>query len=419
MDPLLLEGVRHDGATDTKTEAVPDGIVYTDIKQNLVIGNPGVLTCRFNKDPIAVYWLKGIVPEQAPIQVIWHEGSKSGSRYEDGTYDIDRNFSLIIKEVKDADRGRYICRVSNHRGILINNYTDVTLFSTGLEMDPYISLQKGLPGIIPCKINIRPKIVSWKKINSSSELIKGVERYDGKVHISDNETGKFKITEDYSLFITNVDIEDEGQYICEVLEVYTYEKYKNSSSISVFAHPIDPFPVIEGCQMNEDHSNCIFTVDLPTTITCRANNYYPYIGLYLKDESNVVKSLNTQTWSNTDGTKNKSVSIVGHISRNVYTCVAYDIPGVDANKSTSVRLIRQNSSPNLVIIVPLIITSVLFATGLLSWILYRFGKAPCLSKGDIPARGDGSILLHFIRFHSLSQLQLNKCIFHNSKFYIN
>lgn len=112
---------------DAESSSVPDGVVYTDVKKNLIIGNPGVLACRFYGDPVAVYWVKGTVPENAPIQVVWHDGTKSGSRFDDGTYDMDDNYSLIIKDVQDTDTGRYICRVSNHRGVLIYNYTDVTL----------------------------------------------------------------------------------------------------------------------------------------------------------------------------------------------------------------------------------------------------------------------------------------------------
>lgn len=102
-------------------------MVYTDLKKNLIIGNPGVLPCRFYGGPVAVTWLKRTVPQTAPIQLVWHDGTTSGSKFEDGTYDMDDNYSLIIKDVQVTDTGRYICRVSNHRGVLIHNYTDVTL----------------------------------------------------------------------------------------------------------------------------------------------------------------------------------------------------------------------------------------------------------------------------------------------------
>lgn len=109
------------------SQPVPDGLVYTEIQKTLVQGTQGVLTCRFYGKPWAVYWDKGNDPENLSPLLLWHVGAKSGPRYSDGSYDIDDNYSLIIKNVSTADAGRIYCTVSNYIGILIDNYTDVSV----------------------------------------------------------------------------------------------------------------------------------------------------------------------------------------------------------------------------------------------------------------------------------------------------
>ncbi|XP_063959185.1 uncharacterized protein LOC135154888 [Lytechinus pictus] len=138
-----------------------------------------------------------------------------------------------------------------------------------------------------------------------------------------------------------------------------------------------PFPAIQGCSATTDHGNCILTVDSTEEITCNANRYYPDIDLYFQLGSENVAIPVTHIWNNTDGTRNKSVTIVGHISNEVYICVATEIPGVNGNRSTSVRLIGQNASLNpAAFIVPIVLT-LFITTGMLTMtVFYRRRKTP-------------------------------------------
>nr|XP_054760865.1 uncharacterized protein LOC129267152 [Lytechinus pictus] len=120
-------------------DQVPDGVVYTELQKTAEIGKPLVLTCRFYETPIAVYWKKGVDPTTAPNLITWVEGeSASGSCVNDRSCNITVDYSLFIRSVKVSDQGSYICRVSNYLGVLIHNFTEVTVFAAPSEPYPLI-----------------------------------------------------------------------------------------------------------------------------------------------------------------------------------------------------------------------------------------------------------------------------------------
>eukprot|EP00057_Strongylocentrotus_purpuratus_P013780 XP_011668254.1 PREDICTED: uncharacterized protein LOC105440142 [Strongylocentrotus purpuratus] len=108
---------------------VPDDVVYTDGDKTVKIGDSVVLKCQFRGTPSAVYWKKGDDPERAPNLVSWNTGDPvTGSCVGERPCQImemNAEFSLIIKEVSIAEKGQYVCRVSNYKGIWIHNFTDI------------------------------------------------------------------------------------------------------------------------------------------------------------------------------------------------------------------------------------------------------------------------------------------------------
>ena len=108
----------------------------------------------------------------------------------------------------------------------------------GLDTEPEISLEKGIAGILPCKLNVRPKVVTWKKgtTYSSAKILVAIDKYHnvGKISGPGYEEGLFNITADYSLVIDNVNIADDGQYFCELLEVDTDTTFQDSTNVTVF-----------------------------------------------------------------------------------------------------------------------------------------------------------------------------------------
>ncbi|XP_063959103.1 uncharacterized protein LOC135154842 [Lytechinus pictus] len=122
---------------------VPDDTVYTELHKDVRIGDSAVLTCHFRGSPLAVYWKKGDNPRSAPNLVSWIPsddvtGLCEGQRPCE-IMEMNENRSLVIKEVSMAEQGRYICRVSNYKGILIHNFTDIRLFSPPIEPYPIIN----------------------------------------------------------------------------------------------------------------------------------------------------------------------------------------------------------------------------------------------------------------------------------------
>eukprot|EP00057_Strongylocentrotus_purpuratus_P022162 XP_011676636.1 PREDICTED: uncharacterized protein LOC105444296 [Strongylocentrotus purpuratus] len=122
---------------------VPDDVVYTDLHRTVHKGHSVVLTCRFRGAPLAVYWKKGADPRTAPNLVSWIPtddvtGLCKGVR-PCQIMEMNEDHSLVIKEVSIAEQGRYICRVSSYRGILIHNFTDISVFSPPMEPFPVIN----------------------------------------------------------------------------------------------------------------------------------------------------------------------------------------------------------------------------------------------------------------------------------------
>ncbi|XP_030834593.1 uncharacterized protein LOC105438439 [Strongylocentrotus purpuratus] len=124
---------------------VPDGVVYTDLHKTAQKGDELVLKCQFYETPIAVYWKKGNDPTNSPNLITWVEGeSASGSCVHDGSCKMNATFSLIIRNITVSDQGSYICRVSNYKGILIHNFTEVSVFAPPMEPFPLIDECRGI-----------------------------------------------------------------------------------------------------------------------------------------------------------------------------------------------------------------------------------------------------------------------------------
>eukprot|EP00057_Strongylocentrotus_purpuratus_P025267 XP_011679741.1 PREDICTED: uncharacterized protein LOC105445650 [Strongylocentrotus purpuratus] len=121
---------------------VPDDVVYTDLHKTVRIGDNIILTCQFRGKPLAVYWKKGYDPRRAPNLVSWIPTDNVTGKCEGERpcqiMEMNEDHSLVIKEVGIAEQGRYICRVSNYKGILIHNFTDINLLSAPAEPYPII-----------------------------------------------------------------------------------------------------------------------------------------------------------------------------------------------------------------------------------------------------------------------------------------
>ena len=81
-----------------------------------------------------------------------------------------------------------------------------------------------------------------------------------------------------------------------------------------------------------DDQDCIIQSVPPVNITCSVFGYYPSIKLYFRQNSEKLDAINSAEWNNTDGTRNKAVTITVVSSDVPYTCVTSDIPGLDGQQ---------------------------------------------------------------------------------------
>lgn len=110
--------------------------------------------------------------------------------------------------------------------------------------------------------------------------------------------------------------------------------------IYIIAQPLKPFPTIQECFSLEqrDTNYCTLVAKSGMTLTCQVTEYYPDMKVFFLHGSNVVEPLNEREMNNTDGTKNKTVTIAASDTDELYICVASNIPGIRGNKSSSVLL---------------------------------------------------------------------------------
>ncbi|XP_030851649.1 uncharacterized protein LOC115928512 [Strongylocentrotus purpuratus] len=280
--------------------------------------------------------------------VEWHDGEVSGPRFDDGSCDVDANYSLIINNVSTADSGRIYCTVSNNKGPLMNNYTDISVVDTAITTNPQATLQlrRATFGLLQCTVHIKARRVSWKK-GTTSLADESLVVMESNTNISERSgagyyDGTYNITEEYSLVIKELQIHHEGLYVCEVTDD-TGMSFRNHTFVNLVAQPLEPFPTIQECLNVEQHdpNYCTLVAKSGMTLTCQATKYYPSIDLVFLYGSRVVEHSDTGEWDNKDGTKNKTITITiatrGN-NRGSYRCVASSIPGTNATESRSVVL---------------------------------------------------------------------------------
>ena len=123
----------------------------------------------------------------------------------------------------------------------------------------------------------------------------------------------------------------------------------NTNNDLVTAQPREPYPAIDGCSTNlNDHTNnqiCVIQSVPPVNITCSVLGYYPNITLYFRHYSEILDARSSAEWNNTDGTRNKTVTITAVSSDVPYTCVTSDIPGLHGQqRETTVALATSEES---------------------------------------------------------------------------
>ena len=86
-------------------------------------------------------------------------------------------------------------------------------------------------------------------------------------------------------------------------------------------------------------NDCSIVTESALNITCSVHEYFPSIDLFFRYASEKVAALTQREWNNTDGTRNKSVTITALPSDEPYFCVASNIPGADGQEKAAQILV--------------------------------------------------------------------------------
>ncbi|XP_071503380.1 uncharacterized protein [Diadema antillarum] len=141
----------------------------------LVEGKPGVLPCKVStEEALAVFWTKAGDLPNVFLTILHLEGSpghKSGQGYEAGLYDISKNFSLIIKDVRFEDEGLYIC------DILDDATTAITRRTTNVYVRAN-AISKGNPSTsLPMKTTLHSSVAPPKHVIASPLILSAAGFY--------------------------------------------------------------------------------------------------------------------------------------------------------------------------------------------------------------------------------------------------
>ena len=90
-----------------------------------------------------------------------------------------------------------------------------------VSMEPYVILQKGATGVLPCKYNDEASDITWTKgpqiHDAALLLVYDVSRGYWRRWGPGYDSGLYNVTNEFSLVINTAAIENDDRYFCEVL----------------------------------------------------------------------------------------------------------------------------------------------------------------------------------------------------------
>ncbi|XP_030851435.1 uncharacterized protein LOC115928430 [Strongylocentrotus purpuratus] len=123
---------------------VADTVITTNPQVTLQLRQStyGILQCTVHIKARRVSWKKGITSSANGSFVVIENNQgvaeRSGAGYDDGTYNITQDYSLVIKEVQVHHEGLYVCEVTDDTGLSFRNHTFANVIAQPLEPFPTI-----------------------------------------------------------------------------------------------------------------------------------------------------------------------------------------------------------------------------------------------------------------------------------------
>ncbi|XP_063961088.1 uncharacterized protein LOC129268034 [Lytechinus pictus] len=328
--------------------------VGTKPSVQLLNGSSAVLPCQYNHAVYEMYWVYHNGHEEyegdtlVELDMYFDIGKRSGKGVDEGRFNISDDFSLLIEPVMMKDGGRYSCIVSDiASGIPYKNYTDVTVYvdASTVGTKPSVQLLNGSRAILPCQYHHAVYEMYWVYNNGHKEpggdTLVYLDMYFniGKRSGKGVDEGRFNISDDFSLLIEPVVMQDGGRYSCIVSDLASGNSCDNYTDVTVYVYANTTntnFVTIKQCEdltnLNQstayEETPCIYPITDNQTVfqlNCSVYGAMPEVSLYwIDDGTNYDLTLTIE--NREDGTFDQMLTMTGSVNETkngtVFTCVA-------------------------------------------------------------------------------------------------
>ncbi|XP_072182222.1 uncharacterized protein [Diadema setosum] len=267
-----------------------------------------------------------------------------------------------------------------------------------IDTAPTVHGWKGENIRLPCHFQGDPEAVIWVKESISQQHPRTTKAdYIGGTFQSREE--RFSIEKNFSLFITDLEVADDGQYLCQVV-LRNFENFENSILLTVGSmaskHGIEE--CIEKSLSNQERCTYQTPFSIPDfNLTCVVSGFRPNISMLWTDESG--KRLNSTVSQQTalpDDTYERFETITvsaKHETERSFTCTATgdSLNGTSTEEITILPVSEKRD--NLSLIIGIIIgvpvaVSILFLLVGKCLQKYHPDSLPRKDVAGIPAGGD-------------------------------
>ncbi|XP_072182195.1 uncharacterized protein [Diadema setosum] len=190
---------------------------------------------------------------------------------------------------------------------------------------PNVKGWKGEDIRLLCDIQEEPRHVLWVKQSISNQQIPKARYFDGNFNSLEE---RFNIDKNFSLDITDLEVADNGFYLCQV-ELIGHQNFENSTLLTVNSMATEH--VIEECVDKSPSNQSICTYQNPSAtlsinLTCVVSGFKPNISMLWTDESGKRRDsvVSQQTTLSDDTYKRVEIATVSaiHGIEQTFLCTA-------------------------------------------------------------------------------------------------
>uniref|UniRef100_A0A0N4Z9L2 Roundabout homolog 1-like n=1 Tax=Parastrongyloides trichosuri TaxID=131310 RepID=A0A0N4Z9L2_PARTI len=267
------------------------------------------------------------------------------------------NKGLTIQDVQMSDAGEYICIAENSAG-RVETTASLKVHSQPkfIKKPLDVEIKAGETAYFECKTSGMPKPdVFWSKESQQDVTI-----FQGKT----SSDGRMKVTNDGDLLITDIRLDDEGNYICAAVNSAGSSKaealLKVISKATILAFSCTYNPHLRDCQnktlsghppplIKYGHMNQTLLVAGNALLPCQASGSPPLVISWLKD-GNIIELQNTKDPKYDERYRqlsSGSLQIFNLMKSDtgVYTCRAKNNNG--ESTWTAYLVVEEHSNPNV------------------------------------------------------------------------